>query len=49
MTPELLAPAGTVPLHHHFNKLGWSEVQIVQRFWLISILAVLFGVAISMV
>lgn len=37
------------PLHHHFNKLGWSEVQIVQRFWLISILAVLFGVAISMV
>lgn len=37
------------PLHHHFNKLGWSEVQIVQRFWLISILAVLFGVAIAMV
>ena len=37
------------PLHHHFMKLGWSEVQIVQRFWLINILFVLFGVAIAMV
>jgi phospho-N-acetylmuramoyl-pentapeptide-transferase len=23
------------PLHHHFQKKGWSEVQVVTRFWLI--------------
>lgn len=37
------------PIHHHFQRLGWSETQIVQRFWLINILFVLFGVAIAMV
>ena len=25
------------PIHHHFEKLGWSEPQIVVRFWIISI------------
>jgi len=29
------------PLHHHFEKFGWSETQVVIRFWIISIL---FGV-----
>src|SRR5581483_380241 len=33
------------PLHHHFELLGWSETQITQRFWLISILASLLGIA----
>jgi phospho-N-acetylmuramoyl-pentapeptide-transferase len=23
------------PLHHHFQELGWTETQIVTRFWLI--------------
>lgn len=23
------------PLHHHFEKVGWSEAQIVMRFWLV--------------
>ena len=23
------------PIHHHFEKVGWSETQIVMRFWLI--------------
>ena len=27
------------PLHHHFELSGWSETQIVQRFWLISLVA----------
>jgi phospho-N-acetylmuramoyl-pentapeptide-transferase len=36
------------PLHHHFELLGWSEVQIVQRFWLISILASMVGVALAL-
>jgi phospho-N-acetylmuramoyl-pentapeptide-transferase len=36
------------PLHHHFELLGWSEVQVMQRFWLISILAAMVGVALAL-
>lgn len=36
------------PLHHHFELLGWSETQVVQRFWLIGILAAMFGVALAL-
>jgi phospho-N-acetylmuramoyl-pentapeptide-transferase len=35
------------PLHHHFELLGWSETQVVQRFWLIGLLAAIIGVAIA--
>ncbi len=35
------------PMHYHFELGGWSETQVVQRFWLISLLFVLFGVAIA--
>jgi len=35
------------PLHHHFELSGWSETQVVQRFWLISLLAALIGVALA--
>ncbi len=37
------------PLHHHFELLGWSETQVVQRFWLIGLIAGLVGVALSLV
>ncbi len=37
------------PLHHHFELLGWSETQVVQRFWLIGLLAAMLGVAIALV
>jgi phospho-N-acetylmuramoyl-pentapeptide-transferase len=37
------------PLHHHFELVGWSETQIVQRFWLIGLIAGLVGVAFSLV
>lgn len=37
------------PLQHHFELLGWSETQVVQRFWLIGLLAAMIGVAISVV
>ena len=37
------------PLHHHFELLGWSETQVVQRFWIINLLSILLGIAISMV
>ncbi|MBN1431112.1 MAG: phospho-N-acetylmuramoyl-pentapeptide-transferase [Anaerolineae bacterium] len=36
------------PLHHHFEKLGWSETQIVQRFWLVGILAGMGGIALAL-
>lgn len=35
------------PLHHHFELSGWSETQIVQRFWLIGLLAAIFGMALA--
>lgn len=37
------------PLHHHFELSGWSETQVVQRFWLISLLAAMLGVAFALV
>jgi phospho-N-acetylmuramoyl-pentapeptide-transferase len=37
------------PIHLHFELLGWSETQIVQRFWLISLLAALLGFGLAMV
>jgi len=36
------------PLHHHFELLGWSEVQTVQRFGLIAILAAMLGIALAL-
>jgi phospho-N-acetylmuramoyl-pentapeptide-transferase len=35
------------PLHHHFELIGWSETQVVQRFWLIGLLAAIIGAAIA--
>jgi phospho-N-acetylmuramoyl-pentapeptide-transferase len=37
------------PIHLHFELLGWSETQIVQRFWLIGLLAAMFGVGLALV
>jgi len=37
------------PLQHHFELSGWSETQVVQRFWLISLLAAMIGVALAVV
>ncbi len=31
------------PLHHHFEKLGWSESKIIVRFWVIGLLMALFA------
>jgi phospho-N-acetylmuramoyl-pentapeptide-transferase len=33
------------PLHHHFEELGWDETQIVVRFWIISVVFALAGMA----
>jgi phospho-N-acetylmuramoyl-pentapeptide-transferase len=37
------------PLHHHFELSGWSETQVVQRFWLIGLLFAMLGVALAVV
>ncbi len=37
------------PLHHHFELLGWSETQVVQRFWLVNLLAAMIGVALALI
>lgn len=37
------------PLHHHFELLGWSETQVVQRFWLVSLIFTMLGIALILV
>ncbi|MBI3160688.1 MAG: phospho-N-acetylmuramoyl-pentapeptide-transferase [Chloroflexi bacterium] len=37
------------PIHLHFELSGWSETQVVQRFWLISLLGAMIGVALAVV
>jgi phospho-N-acetylmuramoyl-pentapeptide-transferase len=33
------------PLHHHFEKTGWKETQVVVRFWIITMLLCLLGLS----
>ena len=33
------------PIHHHFEKRGWTEPQIVIRFWIISLILAMIGLA----
>ncbi len=35
------------PFHYHFELSGWSETQVVQRFWLISLLFAMLGVGVA--
>ncbi len=37
------------PLHYHFELLGWSETQVMQRFFLCGILAGMLGVALALI
>lgn len=37
------------PLHYHFELLGWSEMQVKERFWLISVLSGMLGVALALI
>jgi phospho-N-acetylmuramoyl-pentapeptide-transferase len=36
------------PLHHHFELMGWSETQVVQRFFLISMMAGMLGIGLAL-
>jgi phospho-N-acetylmuramoyl-pentapeptide-transferase len=33
------------PLHHHFEKSGWKETQVVVRFWIVTMLLCLIGLS----
>jgi phospho-N-acetylmuramoyl-pentapeptide-transferase len=33
------------PIHHHFEKLGWTEPQVVIRFWIIAVVLALIGLS----
>ena len=33
------------PLHHHYEQKGWRETQVVVRFWIITMMLVLIGLA----
>jgi phospho-N-acetylmuramoyl-pentapeptide-transferase len=36
------------PLHHHFEQIGWSEVQVVQRLWIVGALGSTLGVILAL-
>jgi phospho-N-acetylmuramoyl-pentapeptide-transferase len=33
------------PLHHHYELKGWPEPRVIVRFWIITVMLVLFGLA----
>jgi phospho-N-acetylmuramoyl-pentapeptide-transferase len=33
------------PIHHHFEKLGWTESQVVIRFWIVAVMLALIGLS----
>lgn len=45
---EDIRPFRRTPIHHHFELGGWSETQIVQRFWLVGLLSAMIGVAMAL-
>jgi phospho-N-acetylmuramoyl-pentapeptide-transferase len=38
-------PFRMAPIHHHFELKGWAEPKVIVRFWIISLVLVLFGLA----
>jgi phospho-N-acetylmuramoyl-pentapeptide-transferase len=44
-----IRPFKMAPLHNHFVLSGWSETQIVQRWWLIALLAAMVGIALALI
>jgi phospho-N-acetylmuramoyl-pentapeptide-transferase len=33
------------PIHHHFEQMGWSEPQVVVRFWIVAVILALIGLS----
>jgi phospho-N-acetylmuramoyl-pentapeptide-transferase len=44
-----IRPFKMAPLHNHFVLLGWSETQIVQRWWLMGMLSAMVGIALALI
>ena len=36
------------PLHNHFELLGWSETQVMQRFVLVGVIAAMIGISLAL-
>lgn len=39
----------SAPIHHHFEALGWPETKVTMRFWVISAIAAVIGLAIALI
>jgi phospho-N-acetylmuramoyl-pentapeptide-transferase len=39
----------SAPIHHHFQALGWPETKITMRFWVISAISAIIGLAIALI
>ena len=37
------------PIQHHFELIGWSEIQVVQRFWIVGLFGAMIGLALAVV
>ena len=37
------------PIHHHYEKLGWSETKVVERLWLFTVLSSIVGLILALV
>jgi phospho-N-acetylmuramoyl-pentapeptide-transferase len=37
------------PLHLHYQEIGWSEIQVVQRFWIVALVGSMLGLALALV
>ncbi|MES2225354.1 MAG: hypothetical protein V4480_00910 [Patescibacteria group bacterium] len=36
------------PIHHHFEAIGWPSYKVVMRYWIVTIIAGMFGVAVAL-
>ena len=36
------------PIHHHFEALGWPAYKVVMRYWVITIIAAIVGITVSL-
>ncbi len=39
----------STPIHHHFEALGWPEMQVTMRFWMVSVVGAIVGLIIFLV
>jgi phospho-N-acetylmuramoyl-pentapeptide-transferase len=37
------------PIHHHFEAIGWPSYKVVMRYWIITIIASMFGLALALI